>query len=125
MAKNEYQKRVWALYRISDGLKDSSLVQRKICRQFVTEKDNWSLKKEIEQDVTKYSCPLDSALKFIFEAARKNEFDIILCFAFRFLCRRKYELASFVHSLADYDVVLWSVNEGRYEIFLPNNINRF
>ena len=123
MAKNEYQKRIWTVYRISDCTKSADLMQRKFCQNFVDAKEDWRLTNEIKQDVSEYSHPIELSMDFILKAARSKEVDIILCFSYRFLCRRTHELAYFANMLDLYDVEIWSVSEGKYTSFLHNHVD--
>ena len=126
MAKNEYpKKRVWAVYRISDGTKNTELMQRKFCQEFIDAKENWTLTHEFEQDVSEYSRPIELSMKFILDAAKDKAVDIIFCFAYRFLSYRKHELALFAHILDFYDVEVWSMSEGKYTSILQNHVDCF
>ena len=117
------KKRVWCLYRVSGksqvSIDDDIPVQRKSCLDFVNNKANWEVTKELyEKGVSGWSKKAKdrNQLNIIKEGAINKEFDILLLFIADRLGRREDETPLVVQFLIEQGVEVWSVQEGQIKI---------
>lgn len=123
------KKRVWTLYRVSTkkqvGTDDDIPMQRKACRKFISEQNDWELTNELsELGVSGWKNSTDDrdALVKIKQAAENGEFDILLVFMADRLGRKQDETPLVVDFLHNNGVEVWSVKEGLIKV--ENHIDK-
>lgn len=121
-------KRVGCLYRVStkkQTYNNDIPVQKKACRKFIKNKDDWCLEKEyMELGVSGYKIGEKErdVLQTIKKDVSNNEIDILLVFMFDRIGRREDETPFVVKWLIEQGIEVWSVNEGQRKI--ENNYDR-
>ncbi|MDL2258732.1 recombinase family protein [Eubacteriales bacterium OttesenSCG-928-K08] len=112
-------RKVNTLYRVStlgqvDKQKDDIPMQRLACRTFA-EEQGWEIVREFEEKGVsgfKVSAKDRDAIQDLKEAAKKNEFDILLVFMFDRIGRIDDETPFVVEWFVKHGIQVWSVKEG-------------
>ena len=121
MSGNNELKRVRTLLRVSSKqqLRDNDIpVQRGELKEYIEQKPNWIFDKEyIEKGVSAYKNKVADrkVLAQILQDARNEEFDILLAYMSDRIGRRD-EYVSFISTLSDLGIEIWTVQDGNITI---------